>query len=200
MSAEVLASPLQPITALDRNRSKAVRARTLGTRSPRNRTLFAILGGWLDLPHSVRLPKAGIDDNFLAIFWGQQESNCRFATRPTSPLPSDLQVAARALFNALIPLERSACCDPHPAVREEAVATTGRLEARRWSRQSGCCDPLSQCSECEPQREPERATVVERVRDPSEVGFREVRAGILELRVIREIERLGPEQQGVVTA
>ena len=55
-------------------------------------------------------------------------------------------------------------------------------------------------SEREPQGKSERTTVIERVRDPSKVGFCQVRAGTLELRVIREVERLGPEQQSVVTA
>lgn len=55
-------------------------------------------------------------------------------------------------------------------------------------------------SEREPQSESERTPIVERVGDPAEVRFREIRSGLFELRMIREVERLGPEQQGVVTA
>lgn len=103
-----------------------------------------------------------------------------------------LQVAAGEPFNSPIPAECCGCRGAHAAVREAAVAG-GPLGARRSIWRSVRCERMpgsipSQRSEREPQRKSERTTIVERVRDPSEVGFGEVRAGILELRVVRQVE------------
>ena len=54
--------------------------------------------------------------------------------------------------------------------------------------------------EGEPQEEAERAAVVEGVVDLAEIGRADVGAGLGKLRVIEQVERLGPQQQRTVAA